>query len=122
MGAGDGYERLDTDAPAQQVIPTPETEEARLEPLLVAGGVSATTRAAALEEFQKQVGQNQSAMIPASDPSIPAAAKGKGSFGMGRLARMEGADHVPAPKSDAYEREDQLLAGLLMGSPEFQRR
>jgi hypothetical protein len=27
-----------------------------------------------------------------------------------------------APAADAYEREDQLLAGLLMGSPEFQRR
>ena len=26
------------------------------------------------------------------------------------------------PAADAYEREDQLLAGLLMGSPEFQRR
>jgi hypothetical protein len=26
------------------------------------------------------------------------------------------------PTADAYEREDQLLAGLLLGSPEFQRR
>ena len=48
---------LDSDAPAKQVIPTPESEEARLEPMLVPGGVSATTRSAALEEFQKQIGQ-----------------------------------------------------------------
>ncbi len=35
---------LDSDAPAKQVIPTPESEETRLEPMLLPGGVSATTR------------------------------------------------------------------------------
>ena len=95
---------LDSDAPAAQVIPTPESEEARLEPMLVPGGVSATTRAAALEEFQKQNSANPPMMTPVSE--WPAQAR--------RANR--------APAADRYEREDQLLAGLLMGSPEFQRR
>jgi len=91
---------LDNDAPVKQVIPTPETEEARLEPLLVAGGVSDATRAAALKEFQAQSAQNGASAMPVVAPR--------------RNNR--------APAADAYEREDQLLAGLLLGSPEFQRR
>ncbi len=90
---------LDTDTPSKQVIPTAESEESRLEPMLVAGGVSAATRAAALEEFQKQSAQN-------SVMATPVVAR-----------RMN-----PQAGADIYEREDQLLAGLLMGSPEFQRR
>jgi uncharacterized protein (DUF1800 family) len=90
---------LDSDAPSKQVIPTPESEEARLEPMLVAGGVSATTRSAALDQFEKQNAQNVAAATPV-------------------VARRPNR----APAADAYEREDQLLAGLLMGSPEFQRR
>ena len=89
-----------TDAP-KQIIPTPESEEARLEPLLVAGGVSAATRTAALEQFQAQSAQNSLAPAPVVAPKRPA-------------------NRAPAP--DAYEREDQVLAGLLLGSPEFQRR
>ena len=53
---------LDSGTPPNQVIPTPESEEARLEPLLVAGGVSATTRAAALQQFQAQSAQSSSDM------------------------------------------------------------
>ncbi|MGB7266520.1 MAG: DUF1800 domain-containing protein [Terracidiphilus sp.] len=90
---------LDTDTPSKQVIPTAESEESRLEPMLVAGGVSAATRAAALEEFQKQSAQN-------SVMATPVVAR-----------RMN-----PRAGADIYEREDQLLGGLLMGSPEFQRR
>jgi uncharacterized protein (DUF1800 family) len=101
---------LDSDAPSQQVIPTPESEEARLEPILVAGGVSDATRTAALEQFKAQSAQN----LLAQNPPIaaPVAARRYGPGAKGRRA-------APA---DAYEREDQLLAGLLMGSPEFQRR
>jgi uncharacterized protein (DUF1800 family) len=90
---------LDSDAPLKQVAPTPESEEARLEPLLVAGGVSATTREAALEQFKAQSGQSSGAATPVA----------------ARRANR-------APAADVYEREDQLLAGLLLGSPEFQRR
>jgi uncharacterized protein (DUF1800 family) len=73
---------------------TPESEEARLETMLVGGGVSETTRSAALEQFEQQKSQAAGAMSVA----------------------MNAARRVPA------ERQNQLLAGLLLGSPEFQRR
>jgi uncharacterized protein (DUF1800 family) len=90
---------LDSNAPSQQVIPTPESEEARLEPMLVAGGVSDATRTAALEQFKAQSAQNPPIAAPVANrrPNRP-------------------------PAADQYEREDQPLAGLLLGSPEFQRR
>jgi uncharacterized protein (DUF1800 family) len=90
---------LDSDAPGQQVVPTPETEEARLEQVLLPGGVSDATRAAALKEFEEQNGQSSLMATP--------------------VVAARRANRAPA---DAYEREDQLLAGLLLGSPEFQRR
>ena len=91
---------LDSDAPAEQVVPTPESEEVE-----TGAGFAARrsqrneTRAAALEEFERQNAQNGAMETPV----------------VARRANR-------APKADAYEREDQLLAGLLMGSPEFQRR
>jgi uncharacterized protein (DUF1800 family) len=90
---------LDDDAPAMQVVPTPETEEARLEQVLLPGGVSDATRTAALKEFEEQNGQSSLMATP--------------------VVAARRANRAPA---DAYEREDQLLAGLLLGSPEFQRR
>jgi uncharacterized protein (DUF1800 family) len=107
---------LDSDAPSKQVVPTPETEEARLEPLLVAGGVSATTREAALEQFQAQSGQSSATATPvaAHSSQVSAAAAERPGAPARRANR--------APAADVYEREDQLLAGLLLGSPEFQRR
>jgi uncharacterized protein (DUF1800 family) len=90
---------LDNDAPAMQVVPTPQTEEARLEQILLPGGVRDSTREAALKEFEAQNGQNALMVTPVAAPRR--------------------ASRAPA---DAYEREDQLLAGLLLGSPEFQRR
>jgi uncharacterized protein (DUF1800 family) len=138
---------LDSDAPAKQVAPTPESEEARLEPMLVAGGVSDATRAAALEEFQKQnssVSQVSESRPPPhgqgtvhGDPGRPGAPpsptlNAESAFRMGHpglataTSIAQRPTHVPkagpgAPP-DVYEREDQLLAGLLLGSPEFQRR
>jgi hypothetical protein len=82
----------------------PAAEETRLEAMLVAGGVSDSTRAAVLDQFQKQTGPNNNSMVPQ-----PVAA----------IAR---AGQKPAANSVALERKDQLLAGLLIGSPEFQRR
>jgi hypothetical protein len=87
---------LASDVPDAQT--TPESEELRLEPLLVAGGVSDTTRAAALQQFQAQITQNPS-------PITPVAATRK----QNRNASV-------------VERQDEVLAGLLLGSPEFQRR
>ena len=83
--------------------PSPESEEARLEPLLLPGGASATTRAAALDEFARQSAQQAAAMRPvfAARPAFRA---------------------NPRRGISPRERQDQLLAGLLIGSPDFQRR
>jgi uncharacterized protein (DUF1800 family) len=80
--------------------PTPESEEARLEPLIVAGGVSPSTRSAALQQFEAQSAQYNASVTPVS---------------AGRRMNR-------APNATALEKQDQLLAGLLLGSPEFQRR
>jgi hypothetical protein len=77
---------------------TPQSEELRLEPLLVAGGVSDSTREAALQQFQVQIAQNPG-------PIKPVAAARK-----------------PNRDPNLVERQDEVLAGLLLGSPEFQRR
>ncbi|HUD54039.1 MAG TPA: DUF1800 domain-containing protein [Terracidiphilus sp.] len=78
-----------------------ESEESRLESLLVAGGISDSTRSAVLQQFQQQSAQMQGASAQ------PVSTQGR-----------------PAPRAQAatLERQDQLLAGLLLGSPEFQRR
>jgi uncharacterized protein (DUF1800 family) len=86
---------------ASSPIATPESEEQRLESVLVAGGVSNSTRAAVLDQFQQQSAQPSAQATP-----IPAAAK------PGNQVQT----------AAALDRQDQLLAGLLLGSPEFQRR
>jgi uncharacterized protein (DUF1800 family) len=85
--------------------PTPDAEEQRLEDWLVDGGVSATTRAAVLDQFQAQT-QAQNAQNQPGTTALPVQAKP--------------ANLTQAAK--ALEKQDQLLAGLLLGSPEFQRR
>jgi uncharacterized protein (DUF1800 family) len=82
-------------------LPTPAVEEQRLESLLVAGGVSDSTRSAVLDQFQSQTTQN-----PATPQQVTAATKPINSKQV----------------ASALEKQDQLLAGLLLGSPEFQRR
>lgn len=79
----------------------PQTEEARLESELMAGGVSESTRAAVLQQFEAQSANalNGAQALPVADHS-------------GRQ------NHATTPE----EKQDQLLAGLLLGSPEFQRR
>jgi len=110
---------LDNDAPSQQVIPTPESEEARLEPMLVAGGVSDATRTAALEQFKAQSGQNLPVEVTPVMTNPSRVSKSRPGAPARPAPGARGRQGAPA---DAYEREDQLLAGLLMGSPEFQRR
>lgn len=78
--------------------PSPETEEARLESILLPGGISDSTRSAALQQFAVQSAQSK--ITPVAAPVRP--------------KRNQNAN--------ALEREDQILAGLLIGSPEFQRR
>jgi uncharacterized protein (DUF1800 family) len=105
---------LMSDDSSKQVVPTPESEESRLEPLLIAGGASDATRDAALKEFEAQNAQS----------GDTAGSMAVGLPGQAAKARpgAPGRINNRAPAPDAYEREDQLLAGLLLGSPEFQRR
>lgn len=77
--------------------PTPATEEARLEALLIPGGVSASTREAALQQFAQQSKNGAPAMVQTAARPV-------------------------RPRPAVVERQDELLAGLLIGSPEFQRR
>jgi len=86
---------------AEAEMPSPASEETRLEPLVVAGGVSAATRSAALQQFEAQSAQDTASVRPVSEAERP--------FNRRRALT-------------ALERQDQLLAGLLIGSPEFQRR
>jgi uncharacterized protein (DUF1800 family) len=86
--------------PETETIPLPAQEEARLEPLLLPGGASPTTRAAALQEFQRQNAQDAARIRP--------------------VAQMQQFNRTPPP--NLRPREDALLAGLLIGSPDFQRR
>jgi uncharacterized protein (DUF1800 family) len=86
-------------------VPTPEAEEQRLEAWLVDGGISTTTRAAVLDQFQAQT-QAQNAQNQSGATALPVQAKPVN----------------PTQAAKALERQDQLLAGLLLGSPEFQRR
>jgi uncharacterized protein (DUF1800 family) len=91
---------LDNEAAADSILPTPESEEARLASLLIPGGVSESTQSAALEQFKAQSAQAAAAVKPVSALRRP----------------------NRAMSANALERQDQLLAGLLLGSPEFQRR
>ena len=101
---------LDSDAaPAKpaQTVPapaahsaTPESEEARLESLLVGGQVSPSTQTAVLQQFEQQSQAGAAAMPVAMNQSQPRR----------------------TPAAPPLEKQDQLLAGLLLGSPEFQRR
>jgi len=87
--------------PVPPAISSPTDEERRLEALLVAGGVSQTTRDAVLQQSQTQSAQNP-------QPARPVQAA---------IRTIN-----PAQVAAAQAKEDQLLAGLLLGSPEFQRR
>jgi uncharacterized protein (DUF1800 family) len=89
-------------------LPAPAQEEQRLESLLVAGGVSESTRTAVLEQFQTQSAQTVDPAKNAGPPKPVLAAAAK--------------PISPAQAASALEKQDQLLAGLLLGSPEFQRR
>jgi uncharacterized protein (DUF1800 family) len=85
-------------SPPPGPMPSPQAEEARLESILVAGGTSDSTRAAVLDQFQAQIQPAAQPLTPAAKPLNPAKAAAQ------------------------LEKQDQLLAGLLLGSPEFQRR
>jgi uncharacterized protein (DUF1800 family) len=82
-------------------VPAPAVEEQRLESVLIAGGVSESTRSAVLQQLEAQ-----GTPPAASGTPTPVTAKPTN----------------PKQAAAALEKQDQLLAGLLLGSPEFQRR
>jgi uncharacterized protein (DUF1800 family) len=96
----------DLASPSTDTLPTPASEEARLEPLILPGGASDSTRTAALQQFQVQSAQNN------KQPSAQDDASFRPVFAARRMNRT----------LNAIERQDQLLSGLLIGSPDFQRR
>lgn len=79
--------------------PSAEAAEAALESIVLPGGVSASTRSAALEQFSTQMAQ------------LPMSTRVRAD-----RATKRGGGVSPE------ERQDEVLAGLLIGSPEFQRR
>jgi uncharacterized protein (DUF1800 family) len=81
---------------------TPELSEQALEALLIPTGVSGQTRTAVLNQSQSQT-QSQTAPTASNQP---VAAKQLSS----------------AAQAAAIEKQNAQLAGLLLGSPEFQRR
>jgi uncharacterized protein (DUF1800 family) len=86
-------------------LPSPDAEEQRLEASLLDGGLSAGTRAAVLDQFNQQSRtQSQHTQLPGKPTLAPAKPMN------------------PTQAAAALEKQDQLLAGLLLGSPEFQRR
>ena len=54
-----------------QMAPTPDSEETRLEPMIVPGGVGAQTRAAALAQFESQSEQDSFTVYPVSAQARP---------------------------------------------------
>ena len=84
--------------------PTPESEETRLEPILIPGGATESTRTAALQQFEAQAAQNNVQGNSAIHPVVAAMHQNR------------------PPNAAALEKQDQSLAGLLIGSPDFQRR
>src|SRR5579863_4500666 len=84
---------LDTNPAA----PDPQVEESRLESLLVTGGVSDSTRTAVLEQFEQQRNQNQN-----------------GAAAMPVMAEADRRKFRARAVTDA-EKQDQVLAGLLLG-------
>jgi uncharacterized protein (DUF1800 family) len=105
----------------QPVSVVPAVEEQRLETELVGGGVSASTRAAIL----RQVAPVLAAMANTNAPTnaaqtqtvqTPAAAAPL------TQAEIDSFNTTIKLSPDVLETRDELIAGLLMGSPEFQRR
>ena len=109
----------DQQAPVAASAPAPEAEETRLESLLVAGGVSSTTRSAVLQQFAEQATAPQPAV---SDQAMAAERLRTGGKQVVAAPTVFRPQPNKMPPAQPGERQDQLLAGLLLGSPEFQRR
>jgi hypothetical protein len=90
---------------------TPDSSEQILEARLVPTGVSEQTRTAVLNQTQNQA--------PASPPNQPSPSSAA-SVPASNAATVKPLN--PAAQAAAIEKQNAQLAGLLLGSPEFQRR
>jgi uncharacterized protein (DUF1800 family) len=93
--------------PASQQAKSPAEVEQTLEAQLIPAGVSEKTRSAVIEQAQPGApAQSQVKIFP--EPVADAEVKAKPSN--------------PAAQASAIEKQNAQIAGLLLGSPEFQRR
>ncbi len=91
------------------------TKEKALEGLLLGQPVSDRTRETVLKQFQDTAAQQQAEKnfpIKATDPEMMA-----GALPGGSMAYLE-----DRPKVAPTDQQASIMAGLLLGSPEFQRR
>jgi uncharacterized protein (DUF1800 family) len=95
----------------------PASEEARIEKCLLPGGVSAATRQAILQQIVAQSAQPG----PNAEAAGATASPGSGSAAPGRQQIEPASETVKISPYD-LEAKEELIAGLIMGSPEFQRR
>lgn len=97
--------------PASSAEDGAAVKESKLEMLLLGQAVSDHTRATVLQQFQNAAMQNDAA----KKFSITA-------NGREPMARVLNAGAPARPAKVADDREAEVMAGLLLGSPEFQRR
>jgi uncharacterized protein (DUF1800 family) len=91
---------------------TPEDKAARLEDVLLNNEVSPRTRTAALDELSRE-------QVVASSPSTQQAAQPAAFIRPREFGQvLAAAGPIPPPR----DRDAAILAGLLLGSPDFQRR
>jgi uncharacterized protein (DUF1800 family) len=100
-----------TDATKQVTSPT-DAEEV-LEARLIPGGVSAKTRAAVLDQAQPQLPAQPQNPIANQVQIFPEPVDAQ---------TIKPKPQNPAAQAKALENQNAQIAGLLLGSPEFQRR
>jgi uncharacterized protein (DUF1800 family) len=107
----------ETDSAAVESAPDAATEK-RLETLLLGQSATERTRATVLAQFTNPTAQ-QSAE---EGFRAQASATDDGDFAGGRLLRTKAGRDRPGNARQAQETPLDTMAGLLLGSPEFQRR
>jgi uncharacterized protein (DUF1800 family) len=98
---------------------SPEQAEPLLEARLVPTGIGEHTRSAVLAQVQDQA---QIQKLPVSVQTQAGPAKAEGPKPAPLNVGDSRANAAPSPVISANERQTAQLAGLLLGSPEFQRR
>ena len=117
-GAKTDWPRLLGNGANDTNIPSPDTE-LRLEKIILGQPAAARTRATVLDQFNNPTAQHaaeQNFALKESDDDDAAAAVMRPVYGKGRRAQGAGL------QNDQPETPLDTMAGLLLGSPDFQRR